>query len=99
MLALVPGRAATMARAPAGLPAGVRLSDHVSLGVIARTFPIGEVRRGLGQTGRGGGGGGGPPAPVQGFFAPAPGPPAPPGTPHGARRPPLGRRRGWGVGG
>src|SRR4051812_16205531 len=34
-----------MARVPAGLPAGVRLSDHISLGVIARTFPIEEVRR------------------------------------------------------
>src|SRR3954453_8143654 len=42
-----------MARAPAGLPAGVRLSDHVSLGVIARTFPIEEVRRVLAETGRG----------------------------------------------
>src|ERR671932_30616 len=41
-----------MARAPAGLPAGVRLSDHVSLGVIARTFPIEEVRRVLAETGR-----------------------------------------------
>src|SRR3954449_2293120 len=52
MLALVLGRAATMARAPAGLPAGVRLSDHISLGVIARTFPLEEVRRGLAETGR-----------------------------------------------
>src|SRR3954451_21794087 len=41
-----------MARGPAGLPAGVRLSDHISLGVIARTFPIEEVRRGLAETGR-----------------------------------------------
>src|SRR4051794_21680308 len=39
-----------MARAAAGLPAGVRLSDHVSLGVIARAFPIGEVRRVLAET-------------------------------------------------
>src|SRR3954462_3796969 len=43
-----------MARVPAGLPAGVRLSDHVSLGVIARTFPIGGVRRGLARAGGGG---------------------------------------------
>src|SRR3954452_9763065 len=41
-----------MARGPAGLPAGVRLSDPVSLGVIARTFPIEEVRRVLAETGR-----------------------------------------------
>src|SRR4051795_4729808 len=52
MLALVLGRAATMARVPAGLPAGIRLTDHISLGVIAGTFPIGEVRRGLAETGR-----------------------------------------------
>src|SRR3954454_12997060 len=41
-----------MARAAAGLPAGIRLSDHVSLGVIARTFPIDEVRQVLAETGR-----------------------------------------------
>src|SRR4051794_26273464 len=52
MLALVLGRAATMARAPAGLPAGIRVSDHISLGVIAGTFPIDEVRQVLAETGR-----------------------------------------------
>src|ERR671933_1660098 len=41
-----------MARAAAGLPAGVRVSDHVSLGVIARTFPRDQVRRVLAETGR-----------------------------------------------
>src|ERR671933_2575458 len=41
-----------MARAPAGLPAGIRLTDHISLGVLARTFPIEEVRRVLAETGR-----------------------------------------------
>ena len=41
-----------MARAPAGLPAGIRVSDHISLGVIARTFPLEEVRRVLAETGR-----------------------------------------------
>ena len=41
-----------MARPRAGLPAGVRLSDHVSLGVIARTFPAEEVRRVLAETGK-----------------------------------------------
>src|SRR5687768_12726582 len=52
MLALALGRATAMARAPAGLPAGIRLSDHVSLGVVARTFPIKEVRRVLAETGK-----------------------------------------------
>src|SRR5436309_13053537 len=52
MLALALGRATAMARSPASLPAGVRLSDHVSLGVIARTFPIDQVRRVLAETGR-----------------------------------------------
>src|SRR3954452_21662842 len=52
MLALVLERAATMARIPAGLPAGIRVSDHISLGVIAKALPLGEVRRGLAETGR-----------------------------------------------
>src|SRR3954464_12302882 len=52
MLALVLGRAATMARIPAGLPAGIRVSDHISLGVIAKAFPPGEGRRVLAETGR-----------------------------------------------
>ena len=52
MLALALGRATAMARVPAGLPAGVRLTDHISLGVIARTFPIEEVRRVLAETGK-----------------------------------------------
>ena len=34
-----------MAGVPAGLPAGVRVSDHISLGVIAKTFPPGRVQR------------------------------------------------------
>ena len=41
-----------MARAPAGLPAGIRLSDHISLGVIARTFPLEQVRQVLAETGK-----------------------------------------------
>ena len=41
-----------MARVPAGLPAGVRLSDHISLGVIAGTFPLDQVRQVLAETGR-----------------------------------------------
>jgi hypothetical protein len=43
---------AGMAGTPAGLPAGIRLSDHISLGVIARTFPVEEVRRVLAETGK-----------------------------------------------
>src|SRR3954470_10647836 len=41
-----------MARAAAGLPAGVRVSDHTSLGVIARTFPLDQVRQVLAETGK-----------------------------------------------
>ncbi len=41
-----------MARPPAGLPAGIRLSDHISLGVIAKTFPPDRVQRVLADTGR-----------------------------------------------
>src|SRR5918998_3910202 len=52
MLALTLGRATAMARVPAGLPAGIRLSDHISLGVIARTFPPDQVRRVLAETGK-----------------------------------------------
>src|SRR5690348_9085195 len=52
MLALALGRAVTMARVPAGLPAGIRVSDHISLGVIAGTFPPGVVRQVLAETGK-----------------------------------------------
>jgi len=41
-----------MAGVPAGLPAGVRLSDHISLGVIARAVPPERVREVLAETGR-----------------------------------------------
>src|SRR4051812_40440833 len=41
-----------MAGVSAGLPAGVRLSDHISLGVIARAFSPDQVRRVLSETGR-----------------------------------------------
>ena len=40
-----------MAGIPAGLPAGVRLSDHISLGVIARAIPSERVRQVLAETG------------------------------------------------
>jgi hypothetical protein len=41
-----------MARAAAGLPAGIRVCDHISLGVIARTFPLDQVRQVLAEAGR-----------------------------------------------
>ena len=41
-----------MAGVPAGLPAGVRVSDHISLGVIAKTFPPGRVQQILAETGK-----------------------------------------------
>ena len=41
-----------MAGVPAGLPADVRLSDHISLGVIARAVPPERVRQVLAETGR-----------------------------------------------
>ncbi len=41
-----------MAGVPAGLPAGVRLSDHISLGVIAGAVPLARVREILAETGR-----------------------------------------------
>jgi Insertion element 4 transposase N-terminal/Transposase DDE domain len=41
-----------MAGVLAGLPAGVRLSDHISLGVIARAIPSERVRQVLAETGK-----------------------------------------------
>src|SRR3954464_15230490 len=41
-----------MSRAVAGLPAGIRVSDHISLGVIARTFPLDQVRQILAEIGK-----------------------------------------------
>ena len=41
-----------MARASAGLPAGLRLSDHISLGVVARAFPLDRVQQVLADTGK-----------------------------------------------
>src|SRR4051812_13465828 len=41
-----------MAGVAAGLPAGVRLSDHISLGVIARAVPPERVRQVLADTGK-----------------------------------------------
>ena len=41
-----------MAGVPAGLPAGVRVTDHISLGVIARAFPPDRVQQVLAETGK-----------------------------------------------
>ena len=41
-----------MARTVAALPAGSRISDHISLGVIAKTFPVGTVQAVLAATGK-----------------------------------------------
>jgi hypothetical protein len=42
-----------MARTIAELPAGSRITDHISLGVIARTFPLVKVRAVLAATAKG----------------------------------------------
>jgi hypothetical protein len=39
-----------MARTVASLPAGSRITDYISLGVIAKTFPLGAVRSALEKT-------------------------------------------------
>jgi transposase IS4-like protein/DDE family transposase len=41
-----------MGRTSAKLPSGVRVSDHISLGVLARTIPLDEVRQVLADSGR-----------------------------------------------
>jgi hypothetical protein len=41
-----------MARTPAGFPAGTRLTDHISLGVLARAVPCDQVRQVLAETGK-----------------------------------------------
>ena len=43
---------AAMAGVPAGLPAGMSSSDHISLGVIARAVPPERVRQVLAETGK-----------------------------------------------
>src|ERR687898_636085 len=46
------GRAPARALPPPGRPAGIRLSDDISLGVIARTFPLDQVQQVLADTGK-----------------------------------------------
>lgn len=41
-----------MGRVAAGLPAGIRVSDHISLGVIAKTVPLEQVHQVLRETGK-----------------------------------------------
>ena len=41
-----------MARTSAGFPAGTRLTDHISLGVLARAVPRDQVRQVLTETGK-----------------------------------------------
>jgi len=41
-----------MARTTATLPAGPRITDDISLGVIAKTFPVEKIRSVLASTGR-----------------------------------------------
>ena len=41
-----------MARTVAGLPAGSHLTDYISLGVIAKFFPVEKVRAVLEETAR-----------------------------------------------
>jgi hypothetical protein len=43
-----------MARTAAELPAGTRITDHISLGVVAKTFPAARVREVLEATGKAG---------------------------------------------
>jgi len=43
-----------MARTIAELPAGTRITDHISLGVVAKTFPTAKVREVLEATGKAG---------------------------------------------
>ncbi len=41
-----------MSRTVAGLPAGSRITDHVSLGVVAKTFPLAKINAALDATGK-----------------------------------------------
>ncbi len=41
-----------MARTMAGLPDGTRVSDHISLGVVTKAFPLPLIRRILSDTAR-----------------------------------------------
>ena len=42
-----------MARTLAELPKGSRITDYISLGVVAKTFPLATVKSALATTGKG----------------------------------------------
>jgi hypothetical protein len=42
-----------MARTVAGLPKGSRITDYISLGVVAKTFPLATVKSALATAGKG----------------------------------------------
>ena len=42
----------TMPRTAAELPAGSRITDYISLGVLAKTFPLGKIQEILGKSGK-----------------------------------------------
>jgi hypothetical protein len=41
-----------MSRTVATLPAGSRITDYISLGVVAKTFPLDKIRAALEATGK-----------------------------------------------
>ena len=41
-----------MSRTVASLPAGSRITDYISLGVVAKTFPLDKIRASLAATGK-----------------------------------------------
>jgi hypothetical protein len=41
-----------MARTIAELPKGSRITDHISLGVLTKTFPLGKIKEVLERTGK-----------------------------------------------
>ena len=41
-----------MSRTKASLPAGSRITDYISLGVVAKTFPLDKIRASLAATGK-----------------------------------------------
>ena len=41
-----------MSRTVASLPAGSRITDYISLGVVAKTFPLEKIRASLAATGK-----------------------------------------------
>ena len=46
------GGGGLMSRTVASLPAGSRITDYISLGVVAKTFPLEKIRASLAATGK-----------------------------------------------